>query len=73
MYDTENALLVASNNDDLFLHKTKKGAFFLTLGLYEVGGAWVDPLSSEEAKEWYERLVPYMAYQEAFGIVPEEA
>jgi len=57
------------------LYRTLKGNFFL--GHYT---CWqgerdsLEPISKEEAKEWYESLSEQrLSYEEAFGEPPEEA
>lgn len=85
-YDTEKADIVASNEywdgsnwerggRSLHLYKTKKGRFFLGFSSRWQGErSYILPISEEEAKAKYEELPEHeMTYEEAFGIVPEEA
>lgn len=86
VYDTEEAILVASDHywdgsnwdrhgRNTFLYKTQNGNFFLhrTTRWQGERDALV-PLSVEEAKVQYELLpVQVLDWQEAFGEVPAEA
>ena len=86
VYDTDKAMLVASNRywdgsnwersgRNTFLYKTAKGSFFLHYTtLWQGEHEYIEAISEEEAKEWYERLrESELEYEEAFGEPPEEA
>jgi hypothetical protein len=86
LYDTDKAILVAhdrywdgSNFDrhgrNHYLYKTKNGRFFLyRVSCWQGERSYIEPLTEDEAKEWYEELdVHEVDYEEAFGVQPEEA
>jgi len=85
-YNTETAILVASNNywdghnwerggRNTFLYKTKKGNFFLYYAtLWQGERDYIEPISTNEAKYYYENLPEHpIKYKEVFGVEPEEA
>jgi hypothetical protein len=86
LYDTEKARLVASDHywdghnwdrhgRNVYLYKTVKGRFFLYRTTRWQGERdYIEPVTKEEAKYWYEQLPEHeMEYEEAFGEAPEEA
>lgn len=85
-YDTNKAQLVTSDRywdgsnfdrrgRNTFLYKTKKGNFFLHRTTNWQGERdYIEPLTLEEAKCWFERLHEQdLDYEEAFGVAPVEA
>ena len=85
-YDTEAAALVASdrwwdgnnyerNGRNTYLYRTKAGRFFLHhTTLWQGERDHIEPVSPDEARQYYEDLREYtMTYEEAFGEEPEEA
>ena len=86
LYDTEKADLVASDRywdgsnfersgRNTYLYKTAKGNFFLHHTTQWQGEREsIEPVSIEEAKEYFERLPEHeLEYEAAFGEQPEEA
>lgn len=86
VYDTEKATLVADDRywdgrnwdrrgRNTYLYRTPKGQFFLFRTTQWQGErSSIEPISREEAKEWYEQLPEkHLGYEEVFGEVPEEA
>jgi hypothetical protein len=86
LYDTEKAQLVAHDRywdgsnwerhgRNTYLYKTAKGSFFLYhTTLWQGERDYIEPVSKEEAKAYYEQLPEHeMEYEEAFGEPPEEA
>ncbi|MHB1255258.1 MAG: hypothetical protein ACYCXI_03430 [Dethiobacteraceae bacterium] len=86
LYDTAKAELVASDRywdgsnwerhgRNTMLYKTAKGAFFLHHTTQWQGEREsIEPLSTDEAKEYFERLPEQeIDFAEAFGVEPEEA
>lgn len=86
LYDTEKAQLVAHDRywdghnwdrhgRNTYLYKTAKGNFFLHhTTLWQGERDYIEPVSKEEAKYWYEQLPEHeLEYEEAFGEAPEEA
>ncbi len=86
LYDTEKARLVASDRywdgsnwdrhgRNVYLYKTVKGSFFLYRTTRWQGERdYIEPVTKEEAKYWYEQLPEHeMEYEEVFGEAPEEA
>ncbi len=66
LYNTETSMSLASIKNSAVLYETKKGNFFL----YHIEpneDNWIEPLSHEEAKSWYEKLAPHMDCEETFG------
>ena len=85
-YRTATATLIAGNDywdgnnwerggRNTWLLRTPKGAFFLQHQTQWQGEQdRIEPITVEEAKEWYERLTEHRAeYAEAFGEEAEEA
>lgn len=84
-YDASKATLVAedwpdwcsngSSGRSRHLFKGRKGRFFLVcMTLWENERNQIIPLSREEALEYWDLLPEkHISYEEAFGIVPEEA
>jgi hypothetical protein len=78
LYDTEKAQLVACSEWQygrrIMLYKSARGNFFTAyLTRWEGERDVIEPLTDAEAKAFYERLTPHMAYDEAFGQAPAEA
>ncbi|MBT9171964.1 MAG: hypothetical protein DDT21_00340 [Syntrophomonadaceae bacterium] len=86
LYDTDKARMVASDRywdgsnwerhgRNTMLYKTAKGAFFLHRTTQWQGEHEnIEPLSADEAREYYERLPEQeIDFAEAFGVEPEEA
>lgn len=86
LYDTEKAQVVASDHywdgsnwdrqgRNTFLYKTQKGNFFLHHTTRWQGERdSIEPVSMEEAKQFFEQLPEHeLSYEEAFGEAPEEA
>jgi len=85
-YRTSTALLIAGNDywdghnferggTNTFLLRTPRGNYFLQHQTQWQGQQdRIEPVTVEEAKEWYERLTEHRAeYAEAFGEEAEEA
>ena len=85
-YDTETATKVAhdryfdgSNWDrdgrNTYLYRTKAGRFFLLhTSRWEGERDHIEPVSPDEARQYYEDLPEHdMPYAEAFGEEPEDA
>jgi len=86
LYNTDTAMLIASdrywdghnfdrNGRNTFLFKTQKGNFFLLHTTRWQGEAdYIEPISKNEAKRWYEELREQKVdYTTAFDEEPEEA
>jgi hypothetical protein len=86
VYDTEKAILIAHDRfwdghnwerrgRNAFLYKTPGGRFFLyRTSMWQGETSYIEPVTVAEAKEWYEALpCQEVPYEEAFGVVPEEA
>jgi hypothetical protein len=86
VYNTETANQVASDcywdghnferrGRNTYLYKTAKGNFFLhRTTLWQGERNTIEAIGKGEAKQWYEDLPETeMEYEDAFGIVPEEA
>jgi len=86
VYDTDKSVCIASDRywdghsfsrkgKNIYLFKTPKGNFFLYRTTQWQGEMnYIEPISKEEAKEWYEELpIHEVDYEIAFGESPEEA
>jgi hypothetical protein len=86
LYDTEKAQLVAHDRywdghnwdrqgRNTYLYKTAKGNYFLChTTLWQGERDYIEPVSEQEARYWYEQLPEHeLEYEEAFGEAPEEA
>jgi len=86
LYNTETALLIASNKfwdghnwerqgRNKFLYKTKKGNFFVhNTTLWQGEQDRIDAISESDAMVLYEELQEIAVdYAEAFGVEPVEA
>ncbi len=85
-YRTATATLIAGNDywdghnwersgTNVFLYKTPKGAFFLQHQTQWQGQQdTIEPVTIEEAKEWFERLTERrVEFKDAFGVEAEDA
>ena len=85
-YDTDAAARVASNEywdghnwdrdgRNTYLYKTPNGRFFLLhTSRWEGERDHIEPVSPDEARQYYEDLPEHeMTYAEAFGEEPEDA
>jgi len=86
LYDTDKAMLVASNRywdgsnwqrhgRNTFLYKTKRGNFFLHHTTQWQGEReYIEAISEAEARDYYEQLPELeISFEEAFGVIAEEA
>jgi hypothetical protein len=86
LYDTEKSQLLAHdrywdgsnferNGRNTYLYKTDKGRFFLYHStLWQGERNFIEAITKEEAKQYYEQLPEHeIDYEQAFGEPPEEA
>ena len=86
LYDTDKAMLVASNRywdgsnwersgRNTFLYKTAKGSFFLHYTTQWQGEReHIEAITEVKAMDYYEQLPEHeLEYEEAFGVIAEEA